>query len=220
VRPLAAGARREDPTLRGRAHLIRLLAVLALAVTAPFSARADFVNWESPPVHPVEITPDGTTLLVVNTADDRLEVFTLGGALPVWSTSIPIGLDPVSVRARTDSEIWVANRMSDSVSIVDLAARNVVATLFPGDEPADVVFAGSPQRAFVSVSRQNQVNVYDPANRAAAPTIVPIQGKDPRALATDGTRVYAAIFESGNRSIILPASLVSDPSGPYGGRRR
>jgi YVTN family beta-propeller protein len=201
-----------------RATLVRLLAILALAVGAPFSARADFVNWESPPVHPVEMTPDGTTLLVVNTADDRLEVFTLGGALPAWSTSIPVGLDPVSVRARTDSEIWVVNRMSDSVSIVDLAARNVVATLFPGDEPADVVFAGSPQRAFVSVSQQNQVDVYDPANRGAAPTIVPIQGKDPRALATDGTRVYAAIFESGNRSIILPASVVSDPSGPYGGQ--
>src|SRR5262249_50830971 len=44
-----------------------------------------------------------------------------------------------------------------------------------------------------------------------------IQGKNPRALATDGTRVYVAIFESGNRSMVLPASTVSDPSGPYGG---
>jgi YVTN family beta-propeller protein len=194
-----------------------LLAALALDLTPP-AARADFVNWESPPIHPVEMTPDGATLLVTNTADDRLEVFTLGGPLPVWTASIPVGLDPVSVRARTNGEIWVVNRMSDSVSIVDLTARNVVATLFPGDEPADVVFAGSPQRAFVSVAQLNQVNVYDPANRATPPTIVPIQGKDPRALATDGTRVYVAIFESGNRSMILPADIVSDPSGPHGGQ--
>ena len=46
---------------------------------------------------------------------------------------------------------------------------------------------------------------------------MPIQGKNPRALATDGTRVFVAIFESGNRSMILPASIVANPAGPYGG---
>jgi YVTN family beta-propeller protein len=168
-------------------------------------------------VHPVDVTPDGTTLLVANTADDRLEVFTLGGTLPVHVASIPVGLDPVTVRARTNGEAWVVNRVSDSVSIVDLAAHNVTATLTVGDEPADVIFAGAPQRAFVSISEENAVAVYDPANLATAPTTVAIQGKNPRALATDGTRVYVAIFESGNRSMILPASIVSDPSGPYGG---
>ena len=193
------------------------IGVFQLLIGTPAAAQGSFVNWESPPVHPVDMTPDGASLLVVNTADDRLEVFTLGDGLPAHVASIPVGLDPVSVRARTSGEAWVVNRISDTVSIVDLATRNVVATLQPGDEPADVVFAGSPQRAFVTVSMQDQVDVYDPANRAAAPVVVPILGKDPRALATDGTRVFAAIFESGNRSMILPASLVSSPAGPYGG---
>ncbi|HEY2387453.1 MAG TPA: hypothetical protein VGK30_10860 [Candidatus Binatia bacterium] len=202
--------------------LVALVAALVIGAIplspSPTRAQGSFANWESPPVHPVDITPDGTTLLVANTADDRLEIFTLGGPLPVWTASVPVGLDPVSVRARTNGEVWVVNRMSDSVSIVDLAARNVVATLFPGDEPEDVIFAGAPQRAFVTVSELNQVNVYDPANRTAAPTVVPIQGNSPRSLATDGTRVYVAIFESGNRSMILPEAIVSDPSGPYGGQ--
>ena len=101
------------------------------------------------------------------------------------------------------------NRISDSVSVVDLTNRNVIATLLPGDEPADVIFAGNPQRAFVTVSMLDRVDVYDPANRSTPPVLVAIQGKDPRALATDGTRVFVAIFESGNRSMILPASLVS-----------
>jgi YVTN family beta-propeller protein len=203
---------------RGRSRIIaRFLLVLPL-LARPALAQTAFVNWETPPVHPVEMTPDGTTLLVTNTADGRLEVFTLGGALPVWAASIPVGLEPVSVRARSNAEAWVVNKLSDSVSVVSLTARNVVATVNPGDEPCDVVFAGSPQRAFISVAQQNAVAVYDPANLGAAPTTVPIQGKDVRALATDGTRVYAAIFESGNRSMILPASIVSDPSGPYGGQ--
>jgi hypothetical protein len=34
-----------------------------------------FVNWESPHVSPVDLTPDGSRLLAVNTADNRLEVF-------------------------------------------------------------------------------------------------------------------------------------------------
>lgn len=181
------------------------------------SAQTQFVNWETPPVHPVEMTADGTKLLVANTADDRIEVFSLGGPLPVWVTSIPVGLEPVSVRARNNGEVWVANHLSDSVSILNLATMNVAATVSVGDEPTDVIFAGNPQRAFVCVSRENQVKVYDPSDLSLAPTELPIQGKDPRALATDGMRVYVTIFHSGNRSTILPAPAVSDPAGPWGG---
>jgi len=189
---------------------------LSLAASAAL-AQSSFYNWETPPVHPVDMTPDGTKLLVTNGGRPS-RVLTLGGALPVPVFSVPVGLEPVGVRARTNTEVWVVNKLSDSVSIVNLPTRNVVATIAAGDEPCDVVFAGSPQRAFVSVAQENAVAVYDPTNLATVPTLVPIQGKDVRALATDGTRVFAAIFESGNRSMILPASLVSSPSGPYGGQ--
>src|SRR5437868_13624165 len=112
----------------------RDLVALGLVLFCDRSAEAgSFYNWETPQVHPVEMTPDGTKLLVTNTADDRLEVFTLGGALPVHSASIPVGLEPVSVRARTNSEVWVTNKISDSVSVVDLVTRNVVTSFSPGD---------------------------------------------------------------------------------------
>jgi YVTN family beta-propeller protein len=125
----------------------------------------------------------------------------------------------------------VVNHLSDSVSVVDLAAGTVVATLATDDEPADVVFAGTPQRAFVSCSQANTVLVFDPANLSAAPVRVAIDGEDPRALAvsSDGTRVFVAIFESGNRTTVLgggvsgatpvtfPPNVVNDMSGPYGG---
>ncbi|MBI1827722.1 MAG: hypothetical protein HY287_08495 [Planctomycetes bacterium] len=206
------------PSLLLRVQGLRLIGLIAsFSIATPLFGQNQFANFETPQVHPVEMTPDGTTLLVANTADDRIEVFQLGGTLPVWVASIPVGLEPVSIRARSNTEAWVVNHLSDSVSIVNLTTRNVSATFSPGDEPTDVVFAGNPQRAFVCVSRLNQVSVYDPANLAAPPTIVPIQGSDPRALATDGTRVFAVIFHSGNRSMILPSPTVSDPSGPWGG---
>jgi DNA-binding beta-propeller fold protein YncE len=190
---------------------------------------SSFVNWETAHVHPLDITPDGTRLLAVNTADNRLGVWDITGGAPVLSFEVPVGLDPISVRARSDSEAWVVNNISDSVSIVDLTMRNVVATLRTKDEPSDVVFAGVPQRAFVTCSAANLVMVFDPADLGAPPVEIPIKGKDPRALAVspDGMQVYAAIFNSGNASTILgggaaqnigfPPNVVSDPAGPYGG---
>src|SRR5690606_7719370 len=62
------------------------------------------------------------------------------------------------VGVRSASEVWVVNHLSDSVSIVDVASQpaRVVRTLLVGDEPRDIVFAGSPQRAFVSTAHRGQ----------------------------------------------------------------
>ncbi|MEQ1892935.1 MAG: hypothetical protein ABL998_10360, partial [Planctomycetota bacterium] len=122
------------------------LILLLAAARLQAAPQTDFVNWESPHVHPLELTSDGELLLAVNSADQRLEVFALESGTPVALASIPVGLDPVSVRARTAREAWVVNHVSDSVSVVDLATQHVVATLATEDEPADVVFAGEPMR--------------------------------------------------------------------------
>ncbi|NNM27398.1 MAG: hypothetical protein HKO59_15695 [Phycisphaerales bacterium] len=196
-------------------RLLTVGAILGCALTA--TGQSAFVNWESPHVNPITLTPDGARVLAVNTADNRLEVFAVRGATLVHEHSIPVGLDPVSVRARTATEAWVVNHVSDSVSVVDLATMNVRRTILTGDEPTDVVFAGDPERAFVSISQLNQVAVYDPADLAAAPIVKAIKGEDPRALATDGERVYVAIFESGNNTTILDQFEVSDAVNPYPG---
>lgn len=203
---------------RRAAILFSHTTVLALGCTA--SAQTGFVNWETPHVSPLALTPSGSVLLAVNTADNRLEVFDLVSGNPVWRRSVPVGLDPVSVRARTESEVWVVNHISDSISVIDLPTGRVVRTLPTGDEPTDVVFAGAPQRAFVSVSQLNQVRIFDPANLAAAPTILPIQGEEPRALAVsaDGGRVYVGFFESGNGTGAVLQQNVSNVNGPYGGQ--
>lgn len=195
------------------------IGIVSLCVVAAARGQS-FVNWETPHVNPIALTPDGSRLLVVNTADNRLEVFDVTSGTPVAVQSIPVGLDPVSVRARSNGEVWVVNHISDSVSIIDLPSGRVIRTLLTADEPADVVFAGTPQRAFITQSQLNQVAVYDPNNLAAAPSIVAIQGEDPRAMAVDatGANVYVAIFESANKTTIVDQPNVSNPAGPYGGQ--
>ena len=199
---------------------VRSLALAAsLCATSPLVAQS-FVHFESPHVHPLELTPDGSRVLAVNTVDARLEVFDVLPSAPYLRLvgSIGVGLEPVSVRARGNGEAWVVNHISDSISIVDLGTMSVKATLLTGDEPCDVVFAGTAQRAFVTASQVNRVEVYNPASLATAPTILNIAGEDPRALVTDGTYVYAAIFECGNDTTVIPETRVSTASmNPYAG---
>jgi YVTN family beta-propeller protein len=207
--------------------------VIFVCLAVPFggelAAQDSFVNWETPHVHPLAMTPSRGHLLAVNLPDGRLEVFDLASGSPVHAGSVPVGLDPVSVRALDDTRAWVVNHVSDSVSVVDLATRQVVATLWTDDEPCDVVFAGSPLRAFVSCSQANTVLVFDPSNPSAAPLRIAVDGEDPRALALSpaGDKVYAAIFESGNRTTLVPSGgispidfpedIASYSGGPYGG---
>ena len=189
--------------------------------------KESFVNWENPHVHPLHITPDGSKLLAVNTPDNSLMVYDISGNSTRQIASIPVGLDPVSVRARTNNEVWVVNHVSDTISVVNLSKGQVVATLNTDDEPADVVFAGAPQKAFVSASQANLLNVFNPTNLSAAPKSIFINGEDPRALAVskDGRQVYVAIFESGNGTTVVTGGkrnnweidLVRRPEGPYGG---
>ena len=200
---------------------------------------SDFVNFESAHVHPIDKTPDGTKLLAVNTANNSLEVFTLSASGMLHSATIPVGLDPVTVRARTNNEAWVVNTISDDISIVDLTLKTVVRSVTTENEPSDVVFAGSPLRAFVSCAEQEMIQVFDPANLNTAPTQVLLKGEQPRALAVspDGSTVYCAFFESGNQTTVIPGNqfhaggfcsvqggacttvpnVVANPAGPYGG---
>lgn len=206
------------------------LLISAAAVTATSGLAADlpFVNWENHPQHALDLSPAGRLLAVAHTADQRVQFFDLSGGQPEPAGHVFVGIDPVSVRFRTDNEVWVVNHISDSVSIVDVAARRITATLQTADEPFDVVFSGG--KAFVSCSQANRVEVFDLNRLEAPPQVVPIAAEDPRGLAVsrDGRSVYVAVFESGNATTILAGGLrgnqvalpnvVSDSRGPYGGR--
>lgn len=191
---------------------------------------ATFLNFETAPVHPVALGPDGRTLAVCNLPDYRVELFDVssGSAQPIGG--IPVGMDPVSLRWRTANELWVVNHISSSVNVVDVARRLIVATLQTKAGPSDVVFAGNPTRAYVSCSRENEVQVFDPISHELVNSLS-ILGDRPKSLGVspDGSKVYVAIFESGNASTILapkltpldvtpPPSVVSDPEGPHRGQ--
>lgn len=175
----------------------------------------NFFNWETAPVHPIALSPDATKLAVCNLPDARLEIFDVTSGSPNAVTNIPAGLDPVTVRFRNSSEAWVANYISDSISVVDLSTARVKSTISTANEPSDIIFAGTPQRAFVSCGQPNLVQVFDPISLQLI-TNLAMDGNRPRAMVSspDGSKVYVAIFESGNASTIISTGVSSGAPRP------
>jgi YVTN family beta-propeller protein len=186
-----------------------VVASVALLVIFVPPAGATYVNFESAHVHPIDLTPGGARLLAVNTPDALLEVLHVNadGSL-AYEKSIPVGLEPVTVRARTASEAWVANALSDTVSVVDLDQGTVTRTIAVGDEPTDVVFASG--RAFVAVSQEDAVKAWSLADLAQAPVVVPLFGRVIRSLAVsnDGAKVFAVALLSGNQTTEIDANVI------------
>ncbi len=143
--------------MRARSFAIISLLFLSLAAV---QAQARFMVFESGPVRPLALSPDGTNLYAVNIPDNRLEIFTVraDGTLR-HDGSVQVGMEPVAVAARTNDEVWVVNHLSDSVSVVDVSVDppRVVRTLLVGDEPRDIVFAGTGgNRAFITTAHRGQ----------------------------------------------------------------
>ena len=214
----------------GRVFFWKIWIALILLLAAPASAQDSYVLFESGPVRPLALSPDGTRLFVCNVPDSRLEIFAVSPAGLAHLGSVPVGLEPVAVAARSDGEVWVVNHMSDSVSIVDVAdaarhphaagRRRAARHRLRGREPrrapsspprtADRTGRGDPQLLDRDGSRpQRRLGVRLDATWArrlgGTPlAILNLFGDTPRALAVtpDGSKVYAAVFQSGNQTTV------------------
>ena len=198
-----------------------------------------FTTFESGQVRPLALSPDGQYLYAVNTPDDRLEIFAVLPSRALQHvTSVPVGLEPVAVAARSLAEVWVINHLSDSVSVIDVSKpmhARVVRTLLVGDEPRDIVFAGpSRSRAFITTAHRGQNTGRDPqlavpgvpradvwvfdADRLGETlggipsAVISLFTDTPRALAAtpDGSKVYAAGFLTGNRTTTVNERIVTN----------
>jgi DNA-binding beta-propeller fold protein YncE len=160
---------------------------------------ASFVTFETGQVRPLALSPDGSKLLAVNTPDNALEIFDVDGSGLSHAGSVPVGLEPCAVAARSNTEIWVVNHLSDSISIVDLSLTppRVVRTLLVGDEPRDIVFAGSGgNRAFITTAHRGQQRVHQ--------SISGVPGAGDPQLTTPGVdRADVWVFDSSNLGATL-----------------
>jgi DNA-binding beta-propeller fold protein YncE len=161
------------------------------------SSGPSFLEFESGQVRPLAISPDGTRLFAANTPNGTLEIFNITSTGLSFQARVPVGLEPVAVAARSNSEVWVVNHLSDSVSVVSLSGTpHVVQTLLVGDEPRDIVFAGSPVRAFITTAHRGQ--------QRTDPSIAGVSGAGDPQLTTAGIpRADVWIFDPANLGTTL-----------------
>jgi len=221
--PFARNVRRPGVLALGLAVVglaLRFLAADAVTETGGFT------NFETEPVRPLAMAPDGSRLFALNTADDRLEVLSPTADGLVRVGEVAVGLRPVAVAARSADEVWVVNHLSDSVSVVDTSdpeRPRVVRTIQVGDEPRDIVVAGS-NRDMILVATARRAELTTPGagrgsvwsiaaeglGQGSPPVEVAVLATKLRALAVsaDGRTAYAAVFKSGNRTAIIePATF-------------
>ena len=163
----------------------------------------------SPQAAPIAVV--GGFVFVANTPADTVDVIKVSTHAVV--ARIRVGIEPVGVAVRPDGkEVWVANHVSDSVSVIDTDAASpthfqVIATVQDFDpttkatrfdEPVGIAFAGN-DKAYVALSSENQIAVIDVARRTVVNRLN-IPAQDPRAIVVRGGRLYVIPFESGNQT--------------------
>lgn len=166
-------------------------------------------SMESPQFNPIAVS--GGRVFVANTPVGTVDVIDAKSRKVV--TRIPVGVDPVCVAVRPDGkEVWVANHVSDSVSVIDTDPASPTflhvigtvqefdpktkATKF--DEPVGIAFA-SNEKAYVALSSENQIAVVDVSSRKVTKRLI-IPAQEPRAITVRDGKLYVVPFESHNQT--------------------
>ncbi|MBM3967942.1 MAG: hypothetical protein FJ308_23245, partial [Planctomycetes bacterium] len=163
----------------------------------------------SPHSNPIAISRG--TVFVANTPANTVDLFDAESRQLV--DRISVGIQPVGIAVRPDGkEVWVANHVSDSVSVIDndpssRTFHEVIATIQEFDptsrstrfdEPVSIAFA-SDEKAYVSLSSENKIAVVNVSSRRVERRLN-IRAQDPRAIAVRNGQLYVVPFESNNQT--------------------
>ncbi len=107
---------------------------------------------------------------------------------------------PLNMAMRPGSrELWVALEASDAVSIVDTAARAVIAEIHTGEAATDVTFTPDGKRAFVSNRQEDSVSVIDADQRKVTATLK--VGDEPHGVLTDKAGRFLYVLNTASSDI-------------------
>jgi DNA-binding beta-propeller fold protein YncE len=118
-----------------------------------------------------------------------------GGGQPDWDeVHIPVGRGVEGFDVSPDhKEIWCANAQDGTISIIDVAAKKVVATLQANVRGANrLKFTPDGKRVFVSTLGGSDVSVFDAATRADVKRIRIGRGAAGIQMQPNGARVFVA----------------------------
>jgi YVTN family beta-propeller protein len=136
--------------------------------------------------------------------------------------TIPIGSGPTGLAASPDgTRVYVADRFTQSVFVIDTSTNNVVATIPMGAGPNAVAVSPDGTRAYVGLHGVNRVAVIDTATNTVIGSVKVGPGVTEVVVTPDGSRVYASNSSGSTVSVIDTATnseikRISVGGAPFG----
>jgi YVTN family beta-propeller protein len=183
---------------RGWLRFASLAILLAFLATTPRQASLQTYQFVKQSSSAIAITDDGSRLLVVN--PDSNSVSVMDPVAGEKLAELTVGDDPRTVALEGNTRAYVANRGSDTVSVIDLSQLTVVATIEVEQQPYGVVVAPAGTFAFVANSGSDSISVIETATLQVVATI-PVRDR-PAGLAVTTDNLYVSHLLTGLVSVM------------------
>jgi YVTN family beta-propeller protein len=174
--------------------------------------------------HMVLVSQDLNRIFTANIGSDSITAMERAGNSANWNTTqIPVGKGPEAISFTPDgAEVWTAHSRDGGVSIVDAAARKVIATLDVKTKRSNrLKFTPDGKRVLITDLDGGELVVLDVAARTEIKRLK--LGKTPEGIlvAPDGARAYVAVAGDNRVAIVDLKTLevtghLSTGNGPDG----
>jgi YVTN family beta-propeller protein len=165
------------------------------------------------------VGPDGHALYVGDWAGRR--VVRLSPATGALMGAVAVGSDPAGLAFGADGRLYVAERESRSVAVIDTGRMERVAGLQVGDGPFALAHDPVRQRLYVADVRSNDVAVIDAAAErvlarvpvGASPYGVAVSADGARILVTNQHAASASVIDADALSVVATIPVGRYPEG-------
>jgi YVTN family beta-propeller protein len=174
--------------------------------------------------HMIIVTADGSRIFTANIGSDSITVLERGANPLAWdATVIPVGKGPEGIDlSPSGRELWTAHSRDGGVSIIDVAARKVTATIDLGTKRSNrLKFTRDGKLVLITDLDGGELRVIDVASRREMKCL-PL-GRSPEGIliAPDGARAYIAVTGDNEVAVVDLSSLAvvsrfSPGKGPDG----
>jgi YVTN family beta-propeller protein len=179
-----------------------------------YDPQADKVDWllgtGQAGTHMVLVSDDGARMYTANIASNTISIIERGANPLAWNeTVVAVGRGPEGFDVSPDGrELWAAHSQDGGVSIIDLAAKKVTATLDLHTKRSNrLKFTRDGKLVLISDLDAGQLVVLDVASRKEAKRLA--LGRMPAGILIppDGTKAYVAVTGDGVVDVIDLKSL-------------
>ena len=177
-------------------------------VIGSYDPAANHVDWVlgtgQNVTHMIAVSKDQKTIFTSNIGSDTICEIEPGGGRNGWSvTAIPVGKGPEGFDVSPDGkEVWVANSGDGSVSIIDVAAKKVTATLdLKTNRSNRLKFTPDGKLVLISDDGGAGLVIVEVATRKVHTRLRLGRGPEGILVQPDGARAYVAL--SGENAVAV-----------------